>query len=485
MNGALGWHRPPAMPGSTQLKVRYVSSGNQGNHRPPERLAGRYDVQEPIGQGASAITYRGWDDRLERVVAIKILRRDLANDDSFVRRFRQEARSAASVAHGNVVDVYDFGQEGADLFIAMQFVDGEDLKHLIQRESPLSPSRVSEVAGQVLDGLQAIHAAGIVHRDIKPQNVLIGRDGIARVTDFGVAHVHEDTGLTTAGTTVGTAAYMAPEQAQAGRVTEATDIYAVGVMLYEMLTGYLPFNAPTAMATMLEHIQREPVAPSQRLPGRGITPAMDSVVLQALAKQPDRRFNSARAMKQAVNHVFGQEAGAHTTVVAPAAAPSSTRVARRPSGQRMEPPPYAPRPATAAAWEDRPVSRNEGAGVKGAVRALLTVIVLALFAVAAWFLFDNLQDDNAGGGVTPTETVEQVVPTETPEPTATDEPEIIAPPDPTEAPTEAPPPTIPPTEAPAPTLEPSPTPEQGLIEPLEPDDVIDPIDITPLPTQSD
>jgi eukaryotic-like serine/threonine-protein kinase len=459
-----------------------VSSGNQGNQRGSRRLADRYDVQQPIGEGASAITYRGWDDRLERVVAIKILRQDFRNDDAYARRFRQEARSAASVSHGNVVDVYDFGQEDGDLFIVMQYVDGEDLKRLIQREAPLPPNRAREIIGQVLDGLQAIHAAGIVHRDIKPQNVLIGRDGNARVTDFGVAHLDEDSGLTTAGTTVGTAAYMAPEQAQAGRVTQATDLYATGIVLYEMLTGYLPFNAPTSMATMLEHIQSDPVPPSQRLPGRGITPAMDSVVLQALAKQPDRRFNSARAMKQAVNHVFGR-VDSETTVVTPAAA-AATQVTRvRAVGTRQAR--SAPVPPTREPARGVPLdTRGAGAGVNGAVKALLTVILLGVFAAGAWLLFDNLQGDNSGSNVPPTETVEATQPP----PAATDEPAGIiepvgptsAPPTVTPEPTETPQPTPEPTETPLPrpepTLAPAPTstPETGVIEPL---------DITPIPTQ--
>jgi serine/threonine-protein kinase len=223
-----------------------VSFYQGSQKRPPERLADRFRVLDEIGAGATAITYRGWDERLERSVAIKILRASVALDPTFVRRFQQEARAAASISHGNVVDVYDFGQQDDALYIVMQYVEGEDLKHLITREGALPVDRAREIAGQVLDGLRAIHAAGIIHRDIKPQNVLIGRDGVARLTDFGVAQVAEDSGMTTAGTTVGTAAYMAPEQAQAGRITEATDLYAVGVMLYEMLTGFLPFNAPTA-----------------------------------------------------------------------------------------------------------------------------------------------------------------------------------------------------------------------------------------------
>jgi len=473
-----------------------VSSRNRTTNRPPDRLANRYVVQERIGEGASAITYRGWDERLDRVVAIKFLRRDLAENESYVRRFGQEARAAASVSHGNVVDVYDFGQEGEALYIVMQYVDGEDLKHLINREAPLDTVRVRSIIGQVLQGLQAIHAAGIVHRDVKPQNVLIGRDGQARLTDFGVAHVDEDSGLTTAGTTVGTAAYMAPEQAQGGRVSEASDLYAVGVMLYEMLTGYLPFNGPTAMATMMEHIQREPVPPSQRLPGHGISKAMDSVVLQALAKTPDRRFNSARAMWQALSQVFpGAPAqGQQSTVAAPVArqaTQAAPAVRRRPSERRAAPPTYTPQPGTEPSWEERSAPRNEGAGLSGAVRALVTIIVLGLFAALAWFLFDNLQEDNGGQGTnTPTATVEV---TETPAPT--EAPGLIEPVS-TEAPTATLEPTLEPTPEPTateePTLEPTatfePTPEPSPTTPDEPDPddqpIIEPLEITPFPTES-
>lgn len=468
------WRALRPVTGTESLKVKAVSSGAEGTRHLPKRLADRYDVQQPIGEGATAITYRGWDGRLERVVAIKILRRDMARDESYVRRFRQEARSAASVSHGNVVDVYDFGQEDGDLFIVMQFVDGEDLKRLIQREAPLPPARVRSIAGQVLDGLQAIHAAGIVHRDIKPQNVLIGRDGIARLTDFGVAHIRDDIGLTTAGTTVGTAAYMAPEQAQGGRITQAADIYAVGVVLYEMLTGFLPFNGPTAMATMLEHIQREPVPPSHRLPGRGITPAMDSVVLQALAKQPERRFNTARAMKQAIGHVFSPGSAQQTTVVTPAAS-IPTGVAAAWGLQER-----APNRSEPVASEP---PRNEGAGVNAAVRGLLAVLLIGVLAVTAWLLVQYLPDMRPDDPAAPTATVEVTQPA----PTATDEPAgIIVPVGPTEAPpTENPAPTETPLPTPEPTDVPEPTPFPTIAPTDEPSTgIIEPLDITPLPTEA-
>src|SRR5690606_34539537 len=178
------------------------------------------------------------------------------------------------------------------LYLVMQFVDGEDLKHYIERRGPLPASEARDIARQILDGLATIHRAGILHRDIKSQNVLIDRDGRVRVTDFGIAQATVDPGLTSAGLAVGTAAYMAPEQAEAGQLSEATDIYAVGVVLYEMLTGRLPFERPTATATMLAHINEVPVAPSQAAPSLRIPPLLDGVVLQAMAKSPENRFRS-------------------------------------------------------------------------------------------------------------------------------------------------------------------------------------------------
>ncbi|HEV2073437.1 MAG TPA: protein kinase [Thermomicrobiales bacterium] len=442
-----------------------MSFDQPSRRRPPERLADRYQVQEVIGSGGSAITYRGRDERLDRPVAIKILRSHYAQDETFVRRFGREARTAASVSHGNVVDVYDFGQHEDALYIVMQLIEGEDLKHLIEREAPLDSSRVQPIIGQVLDGLQAIHEAGIIHRDIKPQNVLIGRDGIARVTDFGIAQAEEDSGMTTAGTTLGTAAYMAPEQAQAGRIMEATDLYAVGVVLYEMLTGFLPFNAPTPVAIMLEHIRTPPVPPSRRMPGRGITSSMDAVVLQALAKVPEDRFRSARAMKQAVTRAFqgGAYDGQQPTVAIPAA--HGTRQLPHQRGSTRP-----PQGSTYSRVQARPVgpgtAEREGVGLGGAVVGLLLVILLAVAGGAAWFAYDAWRDTQATETIPPTATVPAVVaPTATLAPEATDA--VILPPISTDIPLPTETPQSTPTDAPTVTQEPTATDEPVLIEPID------------------
>lgn len=476
------------------------SRRDDGASRRP--LAGRYEVLEEIGSGATAITCRGRDLRLNRYVAIKIMRRDRELDPSFVTRFEREARTAASVSHGNVVDVYDVGQEDGDLYIVMQYIDGEDLKHLIRRLGALPVARAHEITRQVLGGVGAIHAAGIVHRDIKPQNVLIGQDGIARVTDFGIAQVAMDVGLTTAGTTVGTAAYMAPEQAQGGKLTEATDLYAVGVMLYEMLTGVMPFEASTPMGMMLAHIQQRPVSPSERAGVRSIPAHLDEIVLQAMAKDPVDRFRTAAAMSRALEGVSGTSS--RTTILPGARDDQRTRTIGDAGSWPGE---------SRAATADRPVriATNDvggaGGGMRVALGGFLLLLLLAIAGVGGYFVYgmvaEGSGEDQASEERTapPTEvaptatsttasTENAEVPTEVPALVSTEvptrTPTPVPPPDPTAVPTEIPraaptdAPTAAPTEEPAiaptnepadlPTdvpIEPQPTAESPIIEPVD------------------
>ena len=451
-----------------------TGSGNQGGV--PALLGDRYEIEVEIGAGAFATTYRGHDRRLDRTVAIKVLSREYARDPSYAQRFEREAQTAASISHGNVVDVYDFGQQGDTLYIVMQYVAGEDLKHLITREGPLSPDRARDIAIQILDGLDAIHRAGIIHRDIKPQNILIGADGRARVADFGIAQIELDSGLTTAGTTIGTAAYMAPEQAEGGRTTAETDLYAVGVVLYEMLTGALPFSAPTAMALMLAHIQQQPVPPSQRVRGRTVPPDLDGIVMQAMAKSPQDRFRSAAAMMQALRGVRATARGQEPTM--PLASPRSGTT-RLPAG-----PPARARPASAGAMPRRaprvetPVSTSPapGGGFMAFLGRVLLVILAGLILAAAYVWWDGRQNDaGVDGTETPTATATRPAPTS--EVTVTDQvilPAATDPPTamPTALPTDVPLPTataVPPTVAPptdsAPTIGPGATEEPQIIEP--------------------
>ncbi len=427
----------------------------------PEELAGRYELQHELGAGAAAVTVAAFDRRLGRQVAIKLLKPEEERDADFARRFTREAQSAAAISHANVVNVYDVGQEGDLYYLVMQLVDGTDLKGLIARERALPWSRAVGIARSVLAGLGAIHAAGIVHRDIKPQNVLIGHDGSVRVTDFGVAHVERDTSLTAAGTTVGTADYMAPEQAQGQAPTPAADVYAVGVMLYEMVTGHLPFHEPTAMATMLAHIQRDvptPVAPRGMEPlPRGVTLAIQ----QAMAKDPRARFRSADAMRHALD--------APETVAMPAASAGGTEMA--PSLQRQAP---RPRPSTAGAGGQPPrtpppARQERPGGFAGPflIGLLAIAAALAMVAGALWLMEDRPALFGAGGDPDPTATVAP----------PTDAPVVIEPADetPTPSPTPLPDPTPTPTPEPSPTPTQTPTPTVEL-EPTPP--VIVPVDST-------
>lgn len=451
----------------------------------PQQFANRYRIQQKIGEGAHASTWRGWDERLERPVAIKILHANLADDPVFVQRFQAEAKVAASVRQSNVVDIYDFGQESGTLYIVMQFVDGEDLKSLINRSAPLSVRECRRIIGNVLDGLQAIHAAGIVHRDIKPQNVLIGTDGVARVTDFGVAEVGATSGLTGEGLTIGTVDYMAPEQAQGLPLTPAADLYATGVMLYEMLTGTLPFRGNSSRETMLQHINADVTPPSIRMPARDISPAMDAVIGQSLSKDPGRRFASARAMKQAIGQSF---VPANSTTSQP------TTVVRTPS-PAYSAPPAAAAPQTQAYYPPATDAGEEGAGLNGAFKAILMLLLIGVIGIGIWGAFQLVDPDRFdfnlplfGSDATETPTV---TPAPTDEPTAPPveveqpiEPDVPAPTDvpvqPTTPPEIVPPTEIPteiPTEVPEPTSPPSET-EPPPIEPIEPDGAVEDSEFT-------
>jgi serine/threonine protein kinase/outer membrane biosynthesis protein TonB len=470
----------------------FRATRNHGDPSPSSirLLGGRYEVQEEIGSGAFSITYRGLDKRLGRTVAIKILRREYALDPTYIQRFEREARAAAAVSHQNVVDVYDYGQHGELLYIVMQYVEGEDLKHLITREGPLPPRRAARIARDVLAGLAAIHEAGIIHRDIKPQNVLIGLHGVARVADFGIAHGLEDGGLTSVGTTMGSASYMAPEQAQAGDLTAATDLYAVGVVLYEMLTSQLPFNAPTAVGLMIAHIQASPLPPSQAAPAQQIPPALDRLVMRALEKQPQDRFASATAMRRELA-VAMDASEAHSMATQTAMAAGSPTVALpelHVRDMRQSSTPIRPRSGGKVGTDRR--------WVRPLLFALLPLLLLGGALAGTWSVLNDDEDtemdfDGAPlvaisspaapedlstatetmlpGDVAVTAAETEVEATEAP--TVTLAPTLV--PTDTPEPTDAPIPTDTPVPTPTETLAPTPTPESRLpagepIRPIEP-----------------
>ena len=255
-------------------------------------LDGRYELERKIGEGGMARIYAGRDLRLNRRVAIKIPHSHYANDADFLERFRHEAQAAAMLAHPNIVDVYDVGKDGEISYIVMEFVEGTDLKTRILREAPMPVAEAVAIAQQIAHGLHAAHRAGMVHRDIKPQNVIVTHDGQARVTDFGVAKSHLSTALTETGVSFGTVDYLSPEQAQGRPATPQSDVYSLGVVLYEMLTGKLPFSGDSAVAVAMKHVTEEPTPPRRLNPH--IPPGLEALVLRAMAKDPAERPQGAQ-----------------------------------------------------------------------------------------------------------------------------------------------------------------------------------------------
>ncbi len=283
-------------------------------------LNSRYELERQIGEGGMARIYVGRDRRLNRRVAIKIPQQRLLSEPDFLARFRHEAQAAAMLSHPNIVDIYDVGQDGDLPYIVMEYVDGVDLKTIINREAPLTVDRTLRLAEQIARGLHAAHRAGMIHRDVKPQNVLVTADGQAHVTDFGVAKSHLSTALTETGIAFGTVDYLAPEQAQGQPATVQSDLYALGVVLYEMLTGQLPFSGDTALAVAMRHVSEPPVAPRRLNPN--IPVGLERLILRMLAKDPAQRPRSAEEFARLLSsyhQLASQETAINTSLSRPAA----------------------------------------------------------------------------------------------------------------------------------------------------------------------
>lgn len=261
-------------------------------------LDGRYELRDRLGSGGSAEVYRAYDRRLDREVAIKILNPAAAADPTFVRRFQREARASASLNHPHVVAVYDWGSDQGVDYLVMEYVPGPTLKEVITRHGPLDERQALNIAAAVAAALEVAHGRGIIHRDIKPQNVLLGPEGAVKVTDFGIAHASGATQLTMPNTVAGTAHYLAPEAARGEATDERSDLYSLGVVLYEMLTGRVPFDAASPVAIAVQHASQQPVPPRQLNPAT--SRAAEEITLRALAKNPAQRYGSAAAMRQAL-----------------------------------------------------------------------------------------------------------------------------------------------------------------------------------------
>lgn len=351
-------------------------------------FAGRYRIIRRLGQGGMARVFLASDESLHREVAIKVLADRHADDPHFIERFQREARAAARLNHPNIVQVYDQSQGGM-AFIVQEYVEGETLKDLIRRESPLDPRRAISIALQILAALRIAHQQGVIHRDVKPQNILIQPDGKLKVADFGIASAGGDAEMTEAGSIVGTAQYLAPEQARGLAVGPPADLYAVGIVLYEMLSGRVPFEGDTAVNVAMRHVQEPPEPLSDRNP---LVPAdLESVVMRALAKDPRQRYQSADEMGIELDRVrqglpVSDETaviGAATLAMRPPLEPTPAETIVAPPLQPREtPPPPRGNPNRRRLW------------------VLLAVIALALVAGGAVFAFTRGGSDSGGGTTT-------------------------------------------------------------------------------------
>jgi eukaryotic-like serine/threonine-protein kinase len=262
--------------------------------QPGDLIAGRYELEELVGSGGMSSVFRAHDLQLDRRVAIKILHERYLDDPEYVERFRREARAVAQLSHPNIVTVIDRGVEEGRQYIVFEHVDGENLKELVVRNGRLPVRHAVELALAVADGLAFAHARGLVHRDVKPQNVLLSREGEVKVTDFGIARsLDVEHGVTQTGTVLGTGEYLAPEQASGRPVSAATDVYSLGVVLWELLTGDVPFSGESFVAVALRHVNEPP--PRLRDQRPDVPPRLEAAVERALAKDPARRFPTMAA----------------------------------------------------------------------------------------------------------------------------------------------------------------------------------------------
>jgi len=343
---------------------------------------GRYRIMRKLGTGGMANVYLAEDQELGRRVAIKILDDRHANDDQFVERFRREAKNAAGLSHPNIVSIYDRGEAEGTYYIAMEYLDGRSLKELIVSRGPAPIPIAIDYARQILAAVRFAHRHGIVHRDIKPHNVLVDAEGRLKVTDFGIARAGASQ-MTEAGSIIGTAQYLSPEQAKGAAVDQTSDLYSVGVVLYELLTGVVPFTGDTPVEIAMKHLSTVPVPPSET---RGEIPRdLDLIVLRALAKDPSERYQSAEEMDADLERI---QRGA---AVSPATEEAATAIISRPP-----PPPVAP---TAITQARQPVPFTPPAAYydydEPRRRAfwpwLLALLFVAAAVVGGYFLYNEIQ----------------------------------------------------------------------------------------------
>lgn len=268
-------------------------------------IGGRYEIVKSIGEGGMANVYLANDKILDRKVAIKVLRGDLANDEKFIRRFQREAQSVANLSHPNIVEVYDVEEEEGQHYIVMEYIEGKTLKQLLQKRGSLTLSEVIDIMLQLTDGLAHAHDAYIIHRDIKPQNIMIQDDGLVKITDFGIAMALNATQLTQTNSVMGSVHYLPPEQANGKSSTIKSDIYSLGILMYELITGSVPFKGDNAVEIALKHLKEK--IPSIRRQNPTIPQSVENIVLKATAKNPKNRYDSVKDMNKDLKECLNED----------------------------------------------------------------------------------------------------------------------------------------------------------------------------------
>ncbi|MER7361762.1 Stk1 family PASTA domain-containing Ser/Thr kinase [Nonomuraea wenchangensis] len=381
----------------------------------PRLLGGRYELDGVVGRGGMAEVYRARDIRLDRIVAIKTLRSDLARDHTFQARFRREAQSAASLNHPAVVAVYDTGEDVTDgapvPYIVMEYVDGRTLRDLLRQDRRLLPERAVELVDGILRALDYSHRGGIVHRDIKPANVMITRAGDVKVMDFGIARAMADSAATMTQTAqvIGTAQYLSPEQARGERVDARSDIYSTGCLLYELLTGQPPFTGDSPVAIAYQHVREEPIPPSQIDPE--IPAWADAIVLKSMAKDPAQRYQSAGEMRADIQRAMsGMPTDAQTMAMNAGGYGQGTRMmtathaAAGPATQRTNAvPPYEYGDGEGGGRGGRRrASGGGGNGLKTALWIIIPLLIIGAFVTVGYIVF--------GGGNSATSDTQVTIP---------------------------------------------------------------------------
>lgn len=353
-------------------------------------LGNRYELVERIGDGGMAEVYRAHDKMLDRFVAIKILHPQFTSDEAFVKRFRREAQGAAKLSHPNIVSIYDVGDCDGKYYIVMEYVKGETLKDKIKREGPLPINTALQIAEEIASALENAHANHLVHCDIKPHNILISETGHVKVADFGIARATSSSTITYTGSVVGSVHYFSPEQAKGHTISPKSDIYSLGIVMYEMVTGQVPFNGETAVSIAIKHLQEAPIPPHELR--EDIPPLVEAIILKAMDKNPDNRFSSTELIRE----IERAKVKPFDKVNIPVNDPFATRVLTNEEMQELQniepvsPPKTTPTHAKPAYQPAPSTTKEKSSGFFNKKFAFSLVIILILgFCIGAFLSYGD------------------------------------------------------------------------------------------------